>query len=92
MQNYGTIIYLVALVGIFYFLIIRPQQQRQKQHQKTVSSLEPNQNVTTYSGILGTIVRVKDNTVILKVADNVKIEMLKSAIAQINNGDDTESK
>jgi len=82
--QYGTIIYLVVLVGIFYFLIIRPQQQRQKQAQATINSLEPNVNVTTYAGILGTVVKVKDTTVILKIAENVKIEVLKSAIAQVN--------
>jgi len=86
-QNYGTILYLVALVAIFYFMIIRPQQQRQKQHQRTINSLEPNANVTTYGGILGTVIKVKDDTVILKIAENVKIEVLKSAIAQINKDD-----
>ena len=88
LQNYGTIIYMVALVGIFYFLIIRPQQTRQKKHKQTIASLQPNANVTTYGGILGTIVKVKDDTVILKVAENVKIEVLKTAIAHINGEED----
>lgn len=85
--SYGTILYMVVLVGIFYFLIIRPQQQRQKQHQKTISSLEPNQSVTTLAGMLGTVIQVKEKTVILKIAENVKIEVLKSSIAQINEDD-----
>lgn len=85
MGNYGTIIYLVVLVGIFYFMIIRPQQQRTKQHQLLINGLEPEVNVTTYGGILGTVIKVKENTVILKIAENVKIEVLKSAIATINN-------
>ncbi|MFA5881291.1 MAG: preprotein translocase subunit YajC [Eubacteriales bacterium] len=89
--QYGTIIYLVVLVGIFYFLIIRPQQQRQKQAQATINSLEPNVNVTTYAGILGTVVKVKDTTVILKIAENVKIEVLKSAIAQVNESESEKS-
>ncbi len=88
MGQYGTIIYLVVLVAIFYFLIIRPQQQRQKQHQRTINSLEPNVNVTTYGGILGTVVRVKDDTVIIKIAENVKIEVLKSAIAYASKEDE----
>jgi preprotein translocase subunit YajC len=82
MQQYGTILYMVALVAIFYFLIIRLQQKRQKQQQNTVNSLEPNVKVTTYGGILGTVVKVKDETIIMKVAENVKIEVLKSAIAR----------
>ncbi len=88
MQQYGTILYLLVLVAIFYFLIIRPQQKRQKQHQQTIASLEPNVNVTTYGGILGTVVKVKEKTVILKVAENVKIEVLKSSIAYINKDED----
>lgn len=91
MGQYGTIIYLVVLVGIFYFMIIRPQQQRQKQAQATIDNLEPNVNVTTYAGILGTVVKVKDTTVILKIAENVKIEVLKSAIAQINESESEKS-
>lgn len=87
MNNYGSILYLVALVAIFYFMIIRPQQQRQKQQQNTMNSLEPNVNVTTYAGILGKVVKVKDNTIILKIADNVNVEVLKSAIAYINKDD-----
>jgi preprotein translocase subunit YajC len=73
---------MVALVAIFYFLIIRPQQQRQKQQQNTINSLEANVRVTTYGGILGTVTKVKDETVILRVAENVKIEVLNSAIAR----------
>jgi len=73
---------MVALVAIFYFLIIRPQQQRQKQQQNTINSLEPNVKVTTYGGILGTVTKVNDETVILRIAEDVKIEVLKTAIAK----------
>jgi preprotein translocase subunit YajC len=83
-KDAGVIIYLVLLVVIFYFMIIRPQQQRQKKHQQTMKSLEPNVSVTTIGGLIGTVVKVKDNTVILKIAENVKVEMLKTAIAYIN--------
>ncbi|PKM80948.1 MAG: preprotein translocase subunit YajC [Firmicutes bacterium HGW-Firmicutes-14] len=84
MDNYVTIIYFAVLLGIFYFLIIRPQQQRQKKHQQTINSLEPNQKITTIGGIMGTVVRVKDETITLKIAENVKIEVLKSSVASIN--------
>jgi preprotein translocase subunit YajC len=87
-KDYWSILYLVALIGIFYVMVIRPQQQRQKKHQQTIESLVPNMDVTTYGGILGTIVKVKDKTIILKIADNVKIEVLKSAIADSNTDED----
>lgn len=83
-KDSGVFIYLILLVGIFYFMIIRPQQQRQKKHQQTMKSLETNVSVTTIGGLLGTIVKVKDNTVILKIAENVKVEVLKTAIAYVN--------
>lgn len=86
--SYGTIIYLVALVAIFYFMIIRPQQQRQKQHQQLINNLKPEVNIITLGGILGKVVKVNDTTVVLKIAENVKIEVLKSAIAQINQEQD----
>ncbi len=91
MEKYGTILYLAIFVAIFYFLLIRPQQQRQKQHQKTINSLAPNVNVTTYGGILGTVVRVKDSTVILKIAENVKVEVLKTSIAYISKEDEPDN-
>lgn len=86
MREYGSLIYLVVLVVIFYFMIIRPQQQRQKQHQQTINSLKPNLKITTLGGILGKVVEVKEDTVIIEIAKDVKIEVLKSAVAYINNG------
>lgn len=84
MDNYGVALYIVALVAIFYFMIWRPQQQRQKKHKDLMSSLQEGDNVTTIGGIVGTIVRVKDKTLIMKVAEGVKIEVIKTAIAYKN--------
>ncbi len=81
MQQYGVVLYMVVLVGIFYFMIIRPQQQNRKKQQDLLSSLDENMKVTTIGGLLGTIIKVKETTVILKIADNTKVEVLKSAIA-----------
>src|SRR6266487_4071275 len=68
---------------IFYFIGIRPQARRQKEQQKLISALKTGDRVVTGSGIHGLIANVKDSTVIVKVADNVKIEMEKSAIASV---------
>src|SRR6201997_4201889 len=68
---------------IFYFLLIRPQQKRQKQHQQLMANLKTGDRVVTSSGIHGLIANVKDTTFLLKVADNVKIEIDKSAVAGV---------
>src|SRR5438105_905748 len=69
---------------IFYFLIIRPQSKRQKELASLVSALKTGDKVITSGGIHGIIANVKEgNTLLLKVADNVKIEIDKSAIATV---------
>jgi preprotein translocase subunit YajC len=68
---------------LFYFLLIRPQQKRQKKHQQLMADLKTGDRVVTNSGIHGLIANVKETTFLLKVADNVKIEIDKSAVAGI---------
>lgn len=74
------------IFAIFYFLLIRPQQTKEKEHQKMLSQLAKNDSVITSSGIHGTIVNVKDKTLILRIDDNVKIEVEKSCIAYVKKG------
>ncbi len=68
---------------IFYFLLIRPQQKRAKDHVKLVAAIQSGDRVVTNSGIHGIIANVKDTTFLLKVADNVKLEISKDAIATV---------
>jgi preprotein translocase subunit YajC len=68
---------------LFYFLLIRPQQKRQKQHQQLLANLKTGDKVVTASGIHGLIANVKETTFLLKIADNVKIEIDKSAISGV---------
>jgi len=74
---------IIFIFGIFYFLLIRPQQKKQKEHQKMVSELKKNDEVVTSGGMHGTVVNVKDTTLTLKVDENVKVEINKSAIAYV---------
>ena len=76
------ILYIVGLFALLWFLMIRPQQQRQKKHQEMVRNLGVNDHVVTAGGIYGTIVKVKEDSFILKIADNVRIEVLKHAVSQ----------
>lgn len=68
---------------IFYFLIIRPQQKKQKEHQAMVAGLKKNDEVVTNGGIFGTIVNVKDKTFVIRVDENAKIEIEKNSIAYL---------
>lgn len=74
---------LILIVVVFYFLLIRPQQKRQKEQKNMIAALRKGDKVVTNSGIFGTIVGMDDqeNKVVLKIAENVKVEFLKSSIA-----------
>jgi len=73
---------ILLLIVAFYFVALRPQQRRQKQHDQMMKSLRAGDRVTTSSGIIGTVVTVKDKSVSIRSADT-KLEVLKSAIAEI---------
>jgi len=68
---------------IMYFVMIRPQKKRQEQQQKLIGNLKTGDRVVSNAGIHGLISNVKETTVLVKVADNVKIEMDKSAITNV---------
>ncbi|ABO50195.1 protein translocase subunit yajC [Desulforamulus reducens MI-1] len=79
----ASIIYIVALFAILYFLMIRPQQKRQKQHAAMIKALNVGDNIVTVGGLLGSVIKIKETTVVVRVADKVNIEILKNAIAQV---------
>ncbi len=82
----GMAVPMLAMGVIFYFLIIRPQNKRQNDLKDRISSLKTGDKVVTNSGIHGIISNVKEgSTLLLKVADNVKIEINKDAIASVEN-------
>ena len=76
---------LILIIGIMYFLMIRPQNKKQKELQKMLDALQKGDKVVTIGGIRGTIASVKkdSNTVVIKVDDNVKIEFNRSAVASL---------
>lgn len=82
LQQFQAFIPMILLFIVFYFLIIRPQQKRQKDHQNLVSNLKVNDQAVTIGGVYGKVVKVKDNTFILRIAEKVEIEVEKSAIAK----------
>jgi preprotein translocase subunit YajC len=78
----------VAIMAVFYFLIIRPQQQRMKQHRELVASVKRNDTVVTSGGIVGKVTRVveeqgKDPEVEVQIADNVRVRVVRSTLSEV---------
>lgn len=73
----------LATFVIFYFILIRPQQKKQKELQKTIEALKKGDRVMTTGGIFGTVVGLKDNILVLKIDENTKIEIIKNAVANV---------
>lgn len=74
---------LVGLVVLFYFLMIRPQQRRMKQHQTMITNLKRNDTVVLNSGVIGKVVRVEDKEVGLEIAQGVTVKVVKGMIAEV---------
>jgi len=86
---------LVLILGVFWFLIIRPQQKKQKEHQRMVDSLNKGDKVVTNGGIFGTIVKVGDDRITLEVASKVQINIERQQVSRMDkksgvNKDDDE--
>ena len=72
---------MILIFVAFYFLLIRPQRQKQKKHEKMIQALDKGAKVKTVGGMYGTITGVKDNCFVVRVAENVKVEISKEAIS-----------
>jgi len=71
------------IIAIFYFLMLRPQIKRQREHQAMVEALSKGDQVVTQGGLFGTIVGTKNDVVTLKIAENTKVEVQRSAISAV---------
>ncbi len=85
--NPTGIVYMVCIFAIFYFLAIRPQSQRQKQLDAMIKGIKTGDKIITSSGIHGLVSNVKETTLIVKIADNVKVELDKSAVGSVKRDD-----
>jgi preprotein translocase subunit YajC len=78
---------IAMLVAIFYLMMFRPQQKKQQEQKAMLASLKKGDQVITSGGIHGVVAGVRDEIVVLKVADNVKIEVSKTAVAAVTKGE-----
>lgn len=74
---------MVLIFGVFYFLIIRPEQKKQKDHQAMLKNLKKNDKVVTASGIHGIVVSVEDTTVVLRLDENCRVTFQKDAVTVV---------
>ncbi|MBU0952020.1 MAG: preprotein translocase subunit YajC [Elusimicrobia bacterium] len=83
MEDLGGFLPLIMIFFIFYFLMIRPQQRKEKERKKMIAALKKGDKVVTAGGIYGTVTGIKIDIVELKIDDNAKIQLKKSAISQV---------
>ncbi len=77
----------IAILGIFYFLLIRPQQKERQKHQTMLDALKRGDQVLTQGGLYGTVQAIKGKVVELKISDDVKVQINRGYIAQVVQGD-----
>lgn len=80
----GGLLPMLLIIGVFYVLLIRPQQKRQKELQQTISQLKTGDRVVTTGGIIGTITMVRDTSFLIRSADKSILEIARSAVAGID--------
>jgi preprotein translocase subunit YajC len=83
MGQWGILIVMPLIILVFYFLVMRPQNKKQKEAKKMLESLRKGDRVVTIGGLRGTVVSVKEDVVVLKVDDNTKLEYSKNAVSTV---------
>jgi preprotein translocase subunit YajC len=83
----GGLVPMILIIGVFYLLLIRPQQKRQRELQATISQLKAGDRVVTTGGIIGTITTVRDTSFFIRSADKSILEIARSAVAGIEGED-----
>ena len=81
-----TIVMVASMLAIFYFLLLRPQQKQKQERERMLSAMKRGDRVVTTSGMHGTVTALNEHTVVLRVADQVKLEFDRSAIGRVVAG------
>lgn len=88
----GTLVMFGLIIFIFYFMIIRPQSKRQKERQQMLNSIKKGDKIVTVGGVHGTVVGVDEKTLLVQVADNVKLKFERTAVSSILQSTEGETK
>lgn len=82
---FGSIIFFVPVIILFYFLLIRPQQKRAKEHQAMITAVKRGDVIVLSSGMIGKVTRVEDAEVNVEIAPSVNVRVVKGMIAEVRN-------
>ena len=89
----GPIVMMVAIFAIFYFLLIMPQQRKQKKWAEMLTQIKPGDRVVTSGGLAGIVMSAKDDTLVLRLApDNIKLEVVRSSVVTLTTNDEKQLK
>ncbi|MBW7887794.1 MAG: preprotein translocase subunit YajC [Bacteroidetes bacterium] len=89
-EIYSTIIMFALIIGIFYFMIIRPQSKRQKEREKLLSAVKKGDKIVTAGGLHATVIGVEEKTLLIQIADNVKVKLERNSVAVVNKQGEVE--
>ena len=84
----GMLLPMVIIFAIFYFMLIRPQQRKEKERQKMIDQIKSGERVMFCGGMIGTVVNLKDVILVIKVADSVKVEVARGAVNRVLEKDE----
>lgn len=88
----GFLIQMVLVFAIFYFIIIRPQQKKMKEHEDMLASIKPKDEIITGGGIYGKVVKTDQETLTVEISKDVEIKVLRSSVREVVSGSNTKSK
>lgn len=79
---------MVIIMAIFYFMLIRPQQRKEKERLKMIEAIKTGDRILFAGGILGTVTNVKDQVLVVRIAENTKVEAMRSSVSRVLDKDD----
>ena len=84
----GMLLPMVLVFGIFYFMMIRPQQRKEKERMKTISELRAGQRIIFGGGLIGTVTEVREHTFMVEVSSKVSVEIVRAAVSRVLQSDE----
>ena len=90
-EIYSTLIMFAMIIAIFYFMIIRPQQKRQKEREALLGQIKKGDKIITAGGIHGEVIAVEEKTMLIEIADKVKVKIERNSISVVNKQGEVES-